>query len=246
MDEVQSGTTKQQDGVNKMQSTFTDLIKDKTKQEQLAQLVEEAKKAKYDFEREQKKIDTIKANLERNKATILALEEENKKLEEQANQASVDQYGAIDFSGYDVISAEVFKNNGKIEKLKEVIARFDKELNYITYTTWVETKEIMNQKARAAYDYAGHSLLNELLEEQGEKIQRVFSLLYQWSGEKENPAVSAIESGLKPYLTYNRDLKAEVFALPQISSEEENKTAHFVSNWGRRKEAERLKAELGK
>lgn len=231
-----------------MENPYSHLIKDPNKQEWLVKLVSEAEEAKKRFEHEQQKIDNINANLERNHAMISALEEENRNLEAQANQTNVDQYGAIDFSGYDVLSGEVFKNNGKIEKIKEVIARFEKERDLIIYTTWKDTEKEMRMKARDVYDYAGRMLLDELLEENGEKLQRIFTLLYQWSGSSEineQPAFMAIKNAMKPYLQYDSDLKKAVFKLPSVNREVDNKVAN-TTLLSMKKEVVRLKQELGK
>lgn len=231
-----------------MQNPYAHLIKAPHKQEGLLKLTSEAQKAVAAFEKEQAKVDAINANLERNHATILALEAENKKLEEQANQVNVDQFGAVDFSGYDVLSGEVFKNNGKIEKLREVIARFEKEREYTIYTSWRKAEKEMRIKAREVYDYVAETLLSELLEEKGETLQRIFSLLYQWSGSgqlNEQPAYIAIKNAMKPYLEYDQGLKTAIFNFPTASREINNKILN-MGGMRLRKEVEYLKEELGK
>ena len=247
LDAKQSRTTQQQNGVNTMENRFSSLLKQPGDQEWLLKLVSEAQEAEKILLIEENKVKFINENLARNRATIEALRTENKELEAQAEKASIDQYGAVNFSGFDTLSSKVFVNNAKIKKLEEVIALFEKKREYILIRHYFRANKELNAKKKEVYQFAGHKMLEEFLAENKEKLSRIYTLLHYVPINGGDAGWDTILKALEVSVQRDPKLKQVLYERsPLLIPESDVRFAmEYHLNYPRLRRTEELKKELG-
>lgn len=208
--------------------------------EQLQALIVKANEAIATFDELQRKATEIHTNIERNKKTIEALQNENAELQAKSDKVTISETGEVDFSEFDDYSNQIFANNRKIKALEKVINKFENELELLVLTDYNITANKAETECKKALNYYSHILLNELFDEKTvNKLNTVYSLL-RMSGNTNS--INLIMDTLK--VQFNGDFVADVSPIVFPSKKFKYKNENNIVLLTRR--IQELKRELGK
>ena len=181
-------------------------LKNETKEKELNGLKKVAQEAALRMNRVQDQILTISQNIQHNQKLIVALENENKELEERSNSVTVSSTGVVDFSEFDKYSDDIIKNKRKIEKLREVISTFEKEKEYILLTSFADVEKACNLAFLELYTFVGNALIAEIISENIDKLNKAYSLVSILDATMSKDYFTAfISKTINEHLEYSKD-----------------------------------------
>lgn len=158
--------------------------------EQLQLLISEADSARNSFLQLQEKATEIKNNIERNKKTIIALENDNIELQSKSDKAMISDTGEVTFKEFDECSNAIFNNNRKIQALRKVIEKFEKQLELTILDDCQNAYKYANLKISKVFEFYATALLNELLND--DLTNKLNTILYLLKSSKMTNGDEAI------------------------------------------------------
>lgn len=116
-------------------------------------LKQEVEEQKAEFYTIQNKIVETKENMQRNIKMIEALKSENEKLQSKIEQMQVSETGVIDFTNFDDYSNEINSNNRKIQVIKNIVEKFEKQIEILLLTDYSQADKNLIESIQKLYSY---------------------------------------------------------------------------------------------
>lgn len=158
-------------------------LQNQEQNEKLQTLISAAEAATAVFIQHQEKAESISENIERNKKMIEALEAENEELKRKSEKVTVSETGEVNFSEFDDFSDQITANQRKINVLKEIIKRFEIELEIFILSDYKAAYNHSDMKINETLGFYAENMLKELFNENTmQRINTALSL-FRMSGK---------------------------------------------------------------
>lgn len=158
-------------------------LQNQEQNEKLQTLISVAEAVTAVFIQHQEKAESISENIERNKKMIEALEAENEELKRKSEKVTVSETGEVNFSEFDDFSDQITANHRKINVLKEIIKRFEIELEIFILSDYKAAYNHSEIKINETLEFYAENMLKELFNENTmQRINTALSL-FRMSGK---------------------------------------------------------------